>query len=192
MEAVRVSLNLIDPSLVPLVRPCEVTASGEHGPFPGRCFTFARAFVESSPPSQNVCYVEGVVCIHHVLPIGHAWVKNEGGHYIDGSAVDLSFPRLGIEIPADVFVRHMRSPAFSAEYERHDLFPFVRAYMARVSVNAGDLSRELTIHPQVSRELNPHDAGLAPDDHLPGSPLAAVPIDVQLPERAVVHRDSGQ
>lgn len=139
---INMHLGMIDPLLIPCVQTyADVTVTGQ---FPNKCYAFAR--MATFDLVDTICYyVEGIVMVDDCLPIGHAWVKDRHNHCIDGTAIDQRFARLGIEIPAKVFIRHMRSPAFASEYEKHDLFPFVRAY--KQVVRDADLISEL--HPNV-------------------------------------------
>jgi hypothetical protein len=133
-------LDLINPALKPMVGTFpDVKVTGA---LPQQCYSFARTFTMAAREDSQAAYVEGFVFIDNVAPVGHAWFKDERGRYVDGTTVDASFRRMGVEIPAKVFNKHMRVPAFALEYERHnDMFPFVRAFK-RV-VPDGDLLREL-------------------------------------------------
>lgn len=70
----------------------------------------------ASKDSSKASYVECFVFIDNMLPIGHAWLRNGQGEVLDGTTVDSTFLRSGIEIPQHTFKKFMSIPAFALEF----------------------------------------------------------------------------
>lgn len=139
-QIVEMYLNMIYPELIPSLKEFpNVTVTGA---LPNKCYSFARTFTMSAKPDSKACYIEGYVFVDGIIPIGHAWRRDEQGNYVDGTTVDASFMRMGIEVPARVFQKYMKDAKFALEYERYgDVFPFLRTY--RRFYPDGDLVKEI-------------------------------------------------
>lgn len=139
-QIVEMYLNMIYPELIPSLKEFpNVTVTGA---LPNKCYSFARTFTMSAKSDSKACYIEGYVFVDGFIPIGHAWRRDEQGNYVDGTTVDASFMRMGIEVPARVFQKYMKDAKFALEYERYgDVFPFLRTY--RRFYPDGDLVKEM-------------------------------------------------
>jgi hypothetical protein len=109
-----------------LTRVHKVTKVQQEASFPQQCFSIARYQTEHN--SSTKAYVEGLLFPEGLpVPIGHAWILNKDGTHIDMTHIEAPDVYYGVCVSAEQFKGNMSDPEFKMSYEKHDMFPYLRA-----------------------------------------------------------------